>query len=1030
MAIESLTTAYLDYLQRTSINLDAIQSGTAVTSAPANLRRLSRIQGVGRIEKTPRANGLSRASLLSEDVLIGLYGQKIPMAFLVRASPRGVSIYFGTWSPSNQGKVSVEALDYRQGILKAGLESLYPAIEMTEVEAEAASELTSLTLSGMAMGIPTAKAPGPLDGALPLDRLIRALSGTNWAALTLAEPVDEKVTIELRNSVMYEVRSVQDAQAEKTPSPLAKHYSELLTVGFKALTSALGVGLWRTGVYLLGDRQSFYRLTSLWRGIFSGDKSLPEPVRVGGNSASARELAIGWALPDAPGVAGPGHFRYPLEYQTLLTSNQLAAYVHLPQLETSGFTVTSVPDFDAVPPLVRDYKGLRLGTVILRTRPTESAYEIGLEDLTRHVFVAGVTGAGKSNTIFYLLKQAASSRVPFLVLEPAKAEYRALLDDEALNGRLQVFTPGNELCSPFRLNPFEVVSWPKISVGAHLDLLRSVFTASFGMWTPLPQILEQCLHAIYEDRGWDITTNSNHRLDSKSDVADAFPTLTELAAKADEVIQKLGYESKITDDMRAALLTRLNGLRVGGKGSMLDVQRSLPMRALLERETVLELQGMGDDDDKAFVMGLLLIRLYEYRRAGDEIPGLQHLMVIEEAHRLLTNAGPQMSAEEGNPRAKAVETFANLLSEIRAYGQGIIVADQVPVKLAPEIMKNTNLKIAHRIVSADDRTALAGAMAMNERQARSLATLTIGQAAVFSTGDDAPVMLKVPQAKDQRKDGDSKRSMPDDEHVKAYMSSSEIVKSNKTLYQPLLPDIDMSAPAAYLARDAARTLADDPIFRRDFVRLVISMTEDDNALDRLWNNIIVRAQTARRESMDEQVLLRSLIILISTWFARRRGGQEGWSYADTDELEKQLRDVLLAKLTSKSASRFLKSFRALMYRLHARRFEPFPGCGKICTQDPPVCLYRRAAGDLIAQAKEDLAGQWNAAYVDDQAWMFSQRLAYKLVESHPSQRDSVRRVSLCISQHMLVSQFAEYHMFALEALLDQGDKSIQGAPSI
>jgi len=119
-----------------------------------------------------------------------------------------------------------------------------------------------------------------------------------------------------------------------------------------------------------------------------------------------------------------------------------------------------------------------------------------------------------------------------------------------------------------------------------------------------------------------------------------------------------------------------------------------------------------------------------------------------------------------------------------------------------------------------------------------------------------------------------------------------------------------------------------------------------------------------------------------------------------------------------------------MYRLHARRFEPFPGCGKICTQDPPVCLYRRAAGDLIAQAKEDLAGQWNAAYVDDQAWMFSQRLAYKLVESHPSQRDSVRRVSLCISQHMLVSQFAEYHMFALEALLDQGDKSIQGAPSI
>src|SRR5205814_269464 len=130
-------------------------------------------------------------------------------------------------------------------------------------------------------------------------------------------------------------------------------------------------------------------------------------------------------------------------------------------------------------------------------------------------------------------------------------------------------------------------------------------------------------------------------------------------------------------DMRGALLTRINGLRAGGKGRMLDVQRSLPMDALLKHPTVLELEGMGDDDDKAFVMGLLLIRLYEHRRAGGEVAGLQHLLVIEEAHRLLTNVGPRSSQEEADPRGKAVETFANLLSEIRAYGQGVIVADQI-----------------------------------------------------------------------------------------------------------------------------------------------------------------------------------------------------------------------------------------------------------------------------------------------------------------------------------------------------------------
>lgn len=195
------------------------------------------------------------------------------------------------------------------------------------------------------------------------------------------------------------------------------------------------------------------------------------------------------------------------------------------------------------------------------------------DNLARHAFVAGVTGAGKTNTVFSLLKQATAAGVQFLVIEPAKAEYRLLLSDPALAGRLQIFTLGNERISPLRMNPFEVR--PGVSVGVHLDLLRSVFAASFGMWTPLPQVLEHCLHRIYEDRGWDIIANTNHRLDCDCDPASAFPTLSDLVTKVDEVIRELGYEERVTSDMRAALLTRLNSLRTGGKGRMLDVQRSL-----------------------------------------------------------------------------------------------------------------------------------------------------------------------------------------------------------------------------------------------------------------------------------------------------------------------------------------------------------------------------------------------------------------------------------------------------------------------
>jgi Helicase HerA, central domain len=1021
MPTEPFSTAHLDYLQRTVINLTALSGSLPSTGAPPDLRRLWCIQGVGRMEKQLHLSGAPRTRLASEDMLTSLYGGKIPLAFFVRGSPSGVMIHLGIWAQAGREKVPAETLDHWQDILKAALSSLYPAIEL----AKASVEVERFPVSGLALGTPTIKPPDKLDGALPLDRLIRALSGANWACLVLAEPADESAIIDLRDGVINEVRIVQStAQSERAPSPLAKNYTDLLTVALKTLNSGLGIGLWRTGVYLLADEEGYDRLASVWRGIFSGDKSLPEPVRVQ-KSTEAGGLAANWALPDAPGTRGPGNYHRPLEYQTLLTSSQLAAYVHLPQLETSGFRINSVPDFDVVPQLVQK-KTISLGKVIEGTRKTETSYEIAVDDLTRHAFVAGVTGAGKSNTIFYLLKQAAASDVRFLVLEPAKTEYRALLDDETLRGRLQVFTLGNELWSPFRLNPFEVVSWPTIPVGVHLDLLRSVFTSSFGMWTPLPQILEQCLHAVYEDRGWDITTNKNHRLDSKSDVADTFPTLAELAAKADEIIQKLGYESKITDDMRAALLTRINGLRVGGKGSMLDVQRSLPMNALLDRPTVLELQGMGDDDDKAFVMGLLLIRLYEYRRADNEVPGLQHLMVIEEAHRLLTNAGPQMSAEEGNPRAKAVETFANLLSEIRAYGQGIIVADQVPVKLAPEVMKNTDLKIAHRIVSADDRAALAGAMAMNDRQARSLATLTIGQAAVFSTGDDAPLLVQVPQAKDQKREDKQKQNQPDDERVRTYMSSSEIVKSNRRLFQPLLPDIKMSNPTAYMARDAARTLAEDTIFRREFVRLVLSITEDDSALTRLWNDLIIRAQSARKDGMGEEVMLRSLMIYASGWFTQRRGNQAGWSYADTAELEEKLRNVLLAKFESTDTLQPLKLFREVMYRLHARRFEPFVGCAKICTQTPPVCLYRRAVADYIARSKVDLADSWDRASQNgatpaerlQSTWAVSDDISVELIEADNVQTDAINRIRLCFEQHMLSRQFPAVHAGVLQRLLD------------
>jgi hypothetical protein len=442
--------------------------------------------------------------MIGEDLAVGLYGYKIPLAFLIRGEAGNIGIHLGIWSPSGQEGAPAAVLDERHEILGTVLRSLYPAIDLMP----AAPELSRPMLAGLVLGIPTPGAADAADAALPIDRLVRALHGARWAALVLAEPVDEGWAGSLRDTVINEIRSVQAAAGATTaPSPLAEHYSGLLNV---ALGSLCRGEVWRTAVYLLGDETSYHRLASVWRSIFSGEASLPEPVRVW-ESSDAAMLAARWAMPDATPAPGPGLYHHPFEYQTLLTSAQLAAYIQLPTVETGGFAIRLVPEFDVVPAQAEEADGVSLGPVVDRTRLTTTQYPIRAADLKRHALIAGVTGSGKTNTVFHLLVQLWRRQVPFLVLEPAKTEYRALLTHPDLGHELRVFTLGDEHISPLRMNPLEAGAG--VSVATHIDLLKSVFNASFGMWTPLPQVLERCIHEVYRDFGWDTLRGLNRRLE-------------------------------------------------------------------------------------------------------------------------------------------------------------------------------------------------------------------------------------------------------------------------------------------------------------------------------------------------------------------------------------------------------------------------------------------------------------------------------------------------------------------------------------
>ncbi|MGW4043144.1 ATP-binding protein [Streptomyces sp. NPDC004721] len=1025
MPIEGLTAGSLDYLQRAD-SPPPLPDSVTYTGAPPGLRILLRVESIGRFDKGRRSDAKDPVAPVTRDLLVGLHQYKVPVAFLAGGEPGRVSLRIATWLPAG-GQEPLACRNCR--LLQSALRALYPAVVLAPDEADTGG----WPLGGLALGMPTLKATADTDGLGQLDRLLQGLGSARWSALVLAQPVAEEVVRELRMSLINEMRSVQTGvELNGVPSPLAEHYVELLARQLHRLTEGLGTGAWRTAVYLLSDGDGFAETSSLWRGVFSGQDSLPEPVRVWERD-NVPGLAAAWAMPDlVDNHPAPGLYQRPFEHQTLLTSSQLATYVRFPETETHGFGISEIPNFDTVPP-TNGADALMLGSVVERAAVTPTGYGICPAKLTRHAFVTGVTGSGKTNTVFHLLRQAGALAVPFLVLEPAKTEYRALLRDPRLGPVLRVLTLGNENVSPFRLNPFEVPEG--IPVAVHLDLLRSVFNASFGMWTPLPQILEMSLHGIYTDRGWDITTGGNRRLDATADRADAFPTLSDLVRKVEEIVPRLGYEDKVTGDMRAALCTRLNSLRTGGKGRMLDTRHSLPISSLLGQSTVLELEGMGDDDDKAFMMGLLMIRLAEQRRTQGDTEELRHLLIVEEAHRLLADTGSAAarSEAEADVKGKAVETFTSLLSEIRAYGQGVVVVDQIPTKVARDVLKNTNLKVAHRIVAGDDRQVLGDAMVMTARQDVAMASLPAGRAAVFTDGEDAPLLVQVPQVK-----GGS-RAWPTDTDVREHMRAQGA--------EPLSAsgDCDGGCLADPSACEAARPLVDDAKVLRTFARTLLSAVLTPGGLARTWPDVLAVVSPSLPCWVDAPTVLHRFARHACRRLADIRGARMGWSYGETATTANLMSQVVGKHLNGEPADAAVEELRGRLLAQQGGSCGPFQDCPRIWAGRPAPCLCRAPVAELVASG--DFADAWARAREADRAsetpgrpalWDLCKDASYQLVEFPETETDSetasrlrevADRVALCFGQHMLTAEPQAPPATVRRAVSDLMRESKTGMPS-
>lgn len=379
---------------------------------------------------------------------------------------------------------------------------------------------------------------------------------------------------------------------------------------------------------------------------------------------------------------------------------------------------------------------LRMGTDF--ERPRRIVY-VDRERLKKHLFVSGVPGSGKTTLVLNLLLRLWQQGIPFLVIEPAKTEYRTMtrfasaVGDESDMYRkiardVQVFTIGRDQGCPFRFNPFEFP--PGISLDQHLANLDACFRGALPLEPPMPALLSEAIDLVYRDKGW-------HGED-EGGCPRGLPSMEDLYVAIGELLKKKKYSAEIRDNISTALEVRIGGLLKRNIGQIFNTRTSVPRFAELMRSPViLEMDSLSEEQTNLMTM-FVLMGLREYvqgaYQTGDP---LHHILVLEEAHNIVGAVSD--GDDEANPKVHATRFVSRMLAEVRALGQGLIIADQIPTAVAPEVIKNTGIKAINRIVSMDDRDTIGMAMLLDPLQNEDLARLNPGQGYIYMEGMPKPL---------------------------------------------------------------------------------------------------------------------------------------------------------------------------------------------------------------------------------------------------------------------------------------------------
>lgn len=419
---------------------------------------------------------------------------------------------------------------------------------------------------------------------------------------------------------------------------------------------------------------------------------------------------------------------------TMVSGRELPMHLGLPTRSVHGLPVIEHTEFGRNVPdeAMPDEDKMNLGEIYHMGKPESADLILNRQAMASHTFITGSTGTGKSNAVYHLLDEITKNgQTTFLVVEPAKGEYKNVFGNCT---DVQVFGTNPRETPLLRMNPF---AFPEnIHILEHIDRLVEIFNACWPMYAAMPAVLKDAIERSYQKVGWDLRNSESEK--------GVFPTFFDLLDILPGVIEESHYSKDTQSDYVGALCTRVKSLTNGIYGSVLCAEDALIDEALFDCNVIVDLSRVGSMETKSLLMGILVMKLQEYRMCSSGMNSrLRHVTVLEEAHNLLRKTSAEQSQEGANLQGKSVEMLANAIAEMRTYGEGFIIADQAPGLLDMSVIRNTNTKIILRLPDEEDRKLVGKSAALKEAQIDELSKLPLGVAAVYQNEWPEAVLCKI-----------------------------------------------------------------------------------------------------------------------------------------------------------------------------------------------------------------------------------------------------------------------------------------------